>query len=137
MDLTAAENPLLTSSFSRAAVPIRPNGYREVNVPLTAGVEVSGRILGLDVTGVTAGMGGVPVSLRHVVTAREHRTTTFHDGEFYLVSVPPGDYEVTVPRTYLERTGLGLEHPERRYLLRATRTESRSIDVVLVREGSR
>ena len=71
------------------------------------------------------------------MTAREHVATTFHDGEFYLVSVPSGDYEVTVPRTYLERAGLRLEHPERRYLLRASRDGSSSIDVRLVPEGAK
>jgi hypothetical protein len=136
VDLSAANNPLLTPSFTRAAVPIRPNGYREVNIPLTVGVEVSGRILMMDDAGAQTGLGGVPVSLRHVVTGREHRTKTFQDGEFYLVSVPPGDYEVAIPPVYLERAKLQLEHPERRYLLRASREGTRSIDVVLVEEGT-
>ena len=70
--------------------------------PVTAaiGAEISGYV-------VLEGQGlpGVPVELSNLTTGRTITLVTFSDGAFYSVSIPPGEYDITVPQQILERLG--------------------------------
>jgi hypothetical protein len=62
------------------------------------GAEISGFVT-LD----GEGLPGVPVILRNLATGATLSLTTFSDGAFYKLGVPPGDYELNVPDAYLEQ----------------------------------
>ena len=49
-----------------------------------------------------AGVGGVPVVLRHIGSGATVRVTTFGDGSFYATGLRPGQYEAAVTRETLD-----------------------------------
>jgi hypothetical protein len=90
---------------SKASVAIAPNGFHEVNLPVVEGSEMLGRVLRDAVSGTVA-MPGVPVVMTHLETGRRFETLTFHDGAFYFLALPPGDYTLTIPQGLLDELGL-------------------------------
>jgi hypothetical protein len=89
-----------------AALVIRlvpgPNSYEAVDVGLLPASEAAGQVVFGD---GRAGVGGVPVLLRHTGSGAVTRTVTFSDGSFYAIGLRPGEYEATVPAEILDRLG--------------------------------
>ncbi|HKI83695.1 MAG TPA: hypothetical protein VKA63_05095, partial [Candidatus Krumholzibacteria bacterium] len=104
---SSLQNPLWIPVFEQAAAAISPNGYRTVDLPLVLGVELSGTTLTRD-GDATHPAGSVPVRLEQIDGHRSYETRSFHDGEFYLMGVAPGNYRVLVPPKWLEARGLKL-----------------------------
>jgi hypothetical protein len=75
-----------------------PNAFGSIEVPVVVGAEISGYVVYRG-----EGLAGVPVVLRDLNTGAEITTLTFRDGGFYRGTVPPGEYEVTLPDEVLER----------------------------------
>lgn len=96
LDTMSLSNPLWVPAFALAEVVVGPNGFRGLDLPVLPAAEVVGRV----VLGTRSGpkpIGSVRLVLVNRVTNRRFETTTFHDGEFYVLGVPPGDYEVVIP----------------------------------------
>jgi hypothetical protein len=112
MDLTveaaSVDDPLLIPEFSRASVVVAPNGYREVNLPMTPGVELGGWVF-RDGPHGRVGVGGVPITLRHVESGKKYETKSFRDGELYFMSLPPGDYQISIAPRVLARLGMRMQ----------------------------
>jgi hypothetical protein len=100
VDSLSFENPQLMLPAPVIVVRPAPNAFGSVSVPVVVGAEISGYVVLDDVA-----LGGVPVVLRELNTGAEFATTTFADGVFYRASIPPGEYEVTLPENVLERLG--------------------------------
>ena len=75
-----------------------PNSFLAIDIPVVVGAEIGGFVT-LD----GEGLPGVPVILRNLTTGATIALTTFGDGGFYKLGVPPGDYELSVPDAYLEQ----------------------------------
>ena len=98
------ENPLLVPRFTMASIHVMPNGFREINIPMTPGIEVMGRIVDVDAT-IAPAFGSLPLALRNLTTGRIFETQTFQDGRFYFMALPPGEYEVIIDGAVLEGMG--------------------------------
>lgn len=125
------KNPLLVPDFERAAAMVKPNGFQQVDLPLLPGAEVSGTVQVLGPRGVVP-LGGVALRLRGERRGRVYDARTYSDGEFYVMPVPPGEYDVEVDTSYLERAGLRVRGPVRVTVpITASRLESVEVRVVL------
>ncbi len=105
IDPSSLENPMLVPDFEVAAIEVPPNGYGDLDLPVLEGREVEGRV---ELTNGAA-LGGVSLRLVDRDSDRSFSVRTFHDGEFYLLSVPPGSYDVELDPQYLVRHGLAIE----------------------------
>jgi hypothetical protein len=106
VDSNSISHPLWIPSSERFRVHPPPNGISWVEVPLIVGGEVSGRVVFAE---TDFGAGGIRLGVRNVDTGGLIRGRTFSDGGFYLLGVPPGNYEVTVAPDQLERLGLAAD----------------------------
>jgi hypothetical protein len=98
IDTLAFEDPRLVTVTPVIRVRPTPNSFLKIDIPVVVGAEISGFVT-LD----GEGLPGVPVFLRNLATGATLSLTTFSDGGFYKLGVPPGDYELNVPDEYLEQ----------------------------------
>jgi hypothetical protein len=89
VDTTAFENPFYVLPDRLLQVVPTPNSFESVNVPVVIGAEVTGRVMFED-----RGLGGVRLALRDLKRDRLIRLLTFSDGGFYVLGIPPGEYEI-------------------------------------------
>ncbi len=113
VDTSSLPNPLWIPVFELARAPISPNGFRRVDLPLIQGVELEGTVVTRDGNAVHR-TASVPLELRQVGGRRHYATRTFHDGEFYLLGVVPGDYELAIDTSWLSAHGLSLSRRQTR-----------------------
>ena len=104
VDTLSIESPLVVPAFATASVIPSPNRFRTVNVPLVRAGVVEGRVL-LDGPGGARELGGASVIITHVVTGVRQAAVTFSDGEFYVLGIKPGEYEITVDARVLAAFG--------------------------------
>jgi hypothetical protein len=132
VDLESLENPLWVPMVNQAFVTVLPNGFRKVDIPVVPGSELTGTVTRDGLRGPT-GIAGVRVVLRHLTSGRRFETMTFHDGAFYFLALPPGEFEVSVPDDLLERMGLRFEDGPRRVEVKSDGdwVERPSVDVLL------
>ena len=99
------KNPLWIPVFELAQAPVSPNGFRRVDLPLVEGIELQGLafIRHGEAVYPTA---SVPLSLRQVPGKHHYETRSFHDGEFYILGVVPGTYELEIDASWLKARGL-------------------------------
>ena len=91
VDTLSLDDPLwVPTSLVYRLVP-GPNSDNAVDVALLPGSEVAGRVTLGD-----KGVGGVPVTLRHLGSEAVIRVLTFTDGSFYASGLRPGEYEASV-----------------------------------------
>jgi hypothetical protein len=100
LDPLSFDDPRLVPLNNVVAVAPTPNSFRVVHVPVVVGAEISGYVM---LEGV--GLAGIPVVLQNRTIGRTITLVTFSDGAFYSVSIPPGEYDITVPEDVLERLG--------------------------------
>jgi hypothetical protein len=96
----AFDDPRLVPLNDQITVSPTPNSYQAVPVPIVIGAEISGYVV---LNGF--GLPGVPVELRNLTIGRTITLVTYSDGAFYSVSIPPGEYDITVPDEILEAVG--------------------------------
>jgi hypothetical protein len=104
VDSMSLSDPLWVPAFSLVSVVVGPNGFRRLDVPVLPAAEVSGRITRPAAAGPRP-VPGLRLELMERDTGRRFQTTTFHDGEFYVLGLPPGDYEVILPQDLREAFG--------------------------------
>ena len=98
VDSLSLGNPLWSPVVARLAVSPIPNSFRFVPVPVVEGAEVSGQVL----WGVAGrGVGGLRVVMRDAATGARREATTFSDGTFYLLGLPPGTYDLGIEESLL------------------------------------
>jgi len=131
VDSLSLGNPLWVPVAPRIAVSPTPNSFQFVPVPVVEGGEVGGRV----VWGVAGqGLGGVRVVLRNVATGVRREATTFSDGAFYALGLPPGTYELGVEESVLAELRARAE-PVRFDVLRGGGQRVEGLTLVLERMG--
>ncbi len=90
-------HPAWIAATGRIELLLPASGARRLDLPLVPAAEVRGIILRVAADGTERPLRGVEVILEPLAPgAPTHRTTTFSDGEFYLMGVLPGLYRVHV-----------------------------------------
>jgi len=99
VDSTTLESPLWVPSFSAIAIEPGPNRYRIVDLPIAPGGVIDGRVVRAT---DSVGVAGVTLLLTNRATGSVRRITSFSDGDFYVMGVKPGEYDLAVdPATTL------------------------------------
>ena len=93
VDSTTLESPLWVPAFSAIQIEPGPNRYRVVDLPVVPGGVVDGRVVS---AADSTGLAGVSLLLTNRATGAVRRLSSFSDGEFYLMGVKPGEYNLTV-----------------------------------------
>ncbi|HXF96539.1 MAG TPA: carboxypeptidase regulatory-like domain-containing protein [Gemmatimonadales bacterium] len=97
VDSQSLASPLLVPAVASASLIPGPNRFRGFDVPLVRAGVIEGRVVRDG-----RGLGGATLLLTDLRTGGRRTVTTFSDGEFYLLGVKPGDYELTVDPRVLE-----------------------------------
>ncbi len=100
VDTTGLDNPFYVVPNRILDVTPTPNSFVSVEIPVVVGAEVSGGVLYRDRPLV-----GVRVELRELETGQVITLTTFTDGGFYVMGVPPGNWVASIPRSVLQGIG--------------------------------
>ena len=98
-DSMSFESPLWVPGDEVVAVLPSPNHFTRVDVPLSTGAVLEGRLVRA-FGGSLLGVAGATLELREQRTGRRRSVVTVTDGSFYLLGVPQGEYTLEVgPRT--------------------------------------
>ncbi|HEU4829167.1 MAG TPA: hypothetical protein VFT04_08220 [Gemmatimonadales bacterium] len=98
-DSMSFESPLWVAGDEVLAVMPSPNHFTAVDVPLSTGAVLEGKVVRAFGGGLQ-GVAGATLELREQRTGRRRSVVTFTDGSFYMLGVPPGEYALEVgPRT--------------------------------------
>lgn len=104
VDTTTLPSPFWIPAYSAVSVNTTPNRFATLNFPLVAGGMAEGTVLRATAAG-NLPVSGARVLFRERRTGRTREAVTFQDGSFYLMAIPPGDWEVTVDPVLLTRLG--------------------------------
>ncbi len=96
LDSMSLRNPLWTPAFKLATVMVGPNSVRHLDVPVVPSAEVSGNVTLRSASGPQP-VAGLRLRFVNRQSGRRFEATTFSDGEFYLLGLPPGEYDVSIP----------------------------------------
>ena len=100
-DSMSFDSPLWVASDRAIAVLPTPNAFTAVDVPLTMGAVLEGRVT-RSFGGTMQGVAGAPLVLIERRTGHRRSITTFTDGSFYALGVTPGEYELAVGTRLLD-----------------------------------
>lgn len=104
VDSFSIASPLLAPAFASASIAPSPNRFRTVDIPLVHAGVVEGRVRLITPDGERE-IGGASVVLTNRATGRRQAVVTFSDGEFYVLGVRPGEYDVTVDQRIVDAYG--------------------------------
>lgn len=102
MEISARNLEYLTwrPAFTSMQVIVDPNSYKEILVPIIVAGEVLGSVH-RTTGGITMGQGGIRVVFRSKSSGKLDTVMTFSNGEFDLMGLPPGSYDVFIDRRQL------------------------------------
>ncbi|HKU62059.1 MAG TPA: carboxypeptidase-like regulatory domain-containing protein [Gemmatimonadales bacterium] len=106
VDSATLASPLWVPTHGSVSVETGPNRFRELDLPILPGGVIEGRVLRDTPTGQQP-VAGARLLLRRRGTDEVRALTSFSDGAFYLMGVKPGEYELRLDPSDLERLGLG------------------------------
>ncbi len=95
VDSTSLASPLWVPAYGSVSIETGPNRFRGFDIPIVPGGVVEGRLVRQTPTG-DAPIAGAKVILKRKGSREERTLVTFSDGDFYLIGVRPGEYELSV-----------------------------------------
>ncbi len=95
IDSLSLRNPLLVPRFPAVSIVPGPNSYRVLDVALVEAGVIEGNAYRV-VDGTRRSPGTIMLVLTNVATGKQREVATFSDGEYYLMGVKPGEYEIAV-----------------------------------------
>jgi hypothetical protein len=104
VDSLSIDSPLLVPEFGSTSVEPGPNRFRTVDVPLVRAGVVEGSVRRATPQG-PQGVGGISLVLTDRRSGQRRRFTTFSDGDFYVLGVKPGTYDLAVDADVLAALG--------------------------------
>jgi hypothetical protein len=108
VDSLSLDSPLLVPALGAVSVQPGPNRFRALDVPIAVAGVLEGRVVRGE-NGGRRGVAGVTLLLTHRRTGVVRRIVTFTDGDFYLLGVTAGEYELRVDPRALEALGMTAE----------------------------
>jgi hypothetical protein len=108
MDSLTLSSPLWTPSYSAISVELGPNEFRMIDLPVAPAGVIEGRVLRDTPTG-PVGQAGATLYVTNRRTGARLSVVTFSDGDFYLMGVKPGEYDITVADAVQTRLNMRAE----------------------------
>lgn len=118
VDSTSLSSPLWTPSYSAISVELGPNQFRMIDLPVAQAGVIEGRVLRETPAGLI-GQAGITLFVTHRRSGARQAVVTFSDGDFYLMGVKPGEYDITVAESVINR--LGVKATPLRFTMRSSR----------------
>jgi hypothetical protein len=118
LDSMTLASPLWTPTYSAISVEPGPNQFRMIDLPVAPAGVIEGRVMRETPSGMV-GQGGITLLVTNRRTGARLQVVTFSDGDFYLMGVKPGEYEITVAESVLNR--LGVTATPARFTMQASR----------------
>jgi hypothetical protein len=112
---TNFENIAWQSKYPTYMVQVEPNQFKSIDLPIYIAGEAMGRVTRTPDAGVNA----VTVFFRNKETGVIQSTLTSPSGEFDILALTPGSYDVSVDPAYLTRGKLTAEPATREITVRA------------------
>ncbi|MFN2567971.1 MAG: hypothetical protein ABR499_23535 [Gemmatimonadaceae bacterium] len=133
IDVSGVRNPLWMPKFRAFSFVTDPNRYKRIDVPFFVGGVVEGTVV-RRVGGEDRPVAGLKVHLEGVGVDFRVDLTTFSDGSFYHMGVPPGRYVLQVDTAQLNLLSAVTEPAARSFEVRETATGDfvERLDFVLV-----
>lgn len=135
IDLDRVRNPLWLPAHRSFSFVTDPSRYKVIDVPFYVAGVVEGTVRRTDREGRPAGVAGLRVQVVGLDTDFAMEATTFSDGSYYLMGLPPGEYEARADADHLEILGLLAESGPVPFRVRVTDDGDfvSGVDLVLVR----
>jgi hypothetical protein len=130
VDSLSIDSPLVVPAFGSASVVLGPNRFRMLDIPLVRAGVVEGRVVRMTPQGPQP-LGGVTLLLTERRTGERRSLVTFSDGDFYVLGIKPGDYDVTVDPRVLERLGVAAAPLRLRLAPTGTGGDASGLEIVL------
>jgi hypothetical protein len=105
VDSASLASPLWVPAYGSVSLETGPNRFRSLDIPIVPGGVIEGHLLRHTPAG-TAPVAGVQLLLKRRGSREVRTLTTFSDGDFYLMGVKPGEYDLWVDGGVLSRLGL-------------------------------
>jgi len=105
IDSTSLASPLWVPAYSSVSLETGPNRFRGFDIPIVPGGVIEGKLVRQTPSG-DAPVAGAKLMLKRRGSRDEQILVTFSDGDFYLIGVRPGEYELSVDGDLLSRLGL-------------------------------
>ena len=105
IDTTSLASPLWVPAYGSVSIETGPNRFRGFDIPVVPGGVIEGKLVRRTPAG-DAPVAGAKLILKRRGSRGERILVTFSDGDFYLIGVRPGDYELTADSELLSRLGL-------------------------------
>jgi hypothetical protein len=105
IDSASLASPLWIPAYGSMSLETGPNRFRGLDIPVVPGGVIEGRLL-RDAPGGQVPVAGVQLQLKRLGSQEQRQLITFSDGDFYLIGVKPGEYELSVDHNTLARLGL-------------------------------
>ncbi|MEO8294024.1 MAG: carboxypeptidase-like regulatory domain-containing protein [Gemmatimonadota bacterium] len=102
VDSASLPSPLWVPMYSAVSLEPGPNQFRDLDMPIAPGGLIEGRVIRSSDAG-PIGIGGVTLFVTDRKTGVRRNVMTFSDGDFYLMGIKPGDYEITVAESVTSR----------------------------------
>jgi hypothetical protein len=118
VDSLTLASPLWMPSYSAISVELGPNQFRMIDLPVAPAGVIEGRVRRDTPTG-PVGQAGITLFVTNRRTGARQAVVTFSDGDFYLMGVKPGEYDITVPESVTTR--LGVKATPVRFTMRSSR----------------
>jgi hypothetical protein len=105
VDSASLASPLWVPAYGSVSLETGPNRFRNLDIPIVPGGVIEGHLLRRAPSG-TAPVAGVQLVLKRRGSREVRTLTTFSDGDFYVMGVKPGEYDLWVDGGVLARLGL-------------------------------
>lgn len=111
VDSLSIPTPTWVPTHGDIEVHVPPSSYRRLDLAVTPAAEVSGRVVRAGPAGVDVPLGLIRLELTNRRTGARREVVTFSDGEFYVMGVAPGEYELLVAEDVARAFGLAPGEP--------------------------
>ena len=105
VDTTTLQSPLWAPSYAAVSIEPGPNRYRVVDIPISPGGVIEGRVVEAR---DSAGVAAVALTLTNTATGVVRRIASFSDGAFYIMGVKPGEYRLGIDPAAAVRLGISV-----------------------------
>lgn len=108
VDSMSLTSPLWIPQYSAVSIEPGPNQFRNLDLPIAPGGLIEGHVIRRSTTG-PVGMGGITLFVTDKKTGIRRTVMTFSDGDFYVMGIKPGTYDLSVAESVTTRLKMSAE----------------------------